>query len=360
MQLFQPQFKTFGLDISDQSVKVAAIEPKGKDEYELVSFGEETIHEGAMEHGEIKDGSAVARAIETAIHNVIGKPLKGRYAVVSLPEEKSFVRVIQLPRMKAEELAAAVPWEIEANIPLSVDEVYYDWQNVSTRIQALDHFDIAIAATPQPIADNYLSVLKKAGVIPYAFEIESIPISRALLKNGTAERPVLIVDFGSNRTSFIIFSGTAIRFTSSTTFSSAQMTQQITKDMSLPFAEAEKLKRTFGLDKRKMRGRIFRAVSDTLNHIVGYIQTHIAYYRDHAPHEHEGKAEIAEIILCGGGSNLLGLDTYLSVELKLPVHRGNPWINILKPPLKEIPLLPYDRSLGYTTALGLALRSMND
>lgn len=48
------------------------------------------------------------------------------------------------------------------------------------------------------------------------------------------------------------------------------------------------------------------------------------------------------------------------MELKVPVELGNPWINILPKPLKEVPELPYEKSLGYTTALGLALRGTRE
>ncbi|MBI4128549.1 MAG: type IV pilus assembly protein PilM [Parcubacteria group bacterium] len=360
MALLEPKFKTFGLDISDQSVKVAAIEKMNDGTLELVSFGEEVVHSGAIEHGEIKDPSFVARAIQSAMQSAIGKPLTSPYIIASLPEEKSFARVIQLPRMKKEELAAAVPWEIEANIPLPVDQVYYDWQTVSAEANSLDHVDILIGATPQGVVDQYLDTVRKAGLTPFAFEVESIPVSRALLVNGVAEKPVLICDLGFNRTSFIIVSGEAVRFTSSTTFSSGQMTQQIAKDLAISLVEAEKVKRTYGLDKKQLGGKILRSVSDILARIVGYAQTHIAYYRDHGTHEHGTPPEISEILLCGGGANLIGLDTFLSVELKLPVRRGNPWTNILKPPLKEIPLLPYERSLSYATAIGLALRAVEE
>jgi len=46
---------------------------------------------------------------------------------------------------------------------------------------------------------------------------------------------------------------------------------------------------------------------------------------------------------------------YLALALGIPVEIGNPWTNILKEPLKEVPGLPYRRSLSYTTSLGLAL-----
>ena len=96
------------------------------------------------------------------------------------------------------------------------------------------------------------------------------------------------------------------------------------------------------------------------------LKKYIDYYQTHIGHEHfanKDSKSIKEILLCGGGANLKGLTDILSLELQLPVSTGNPWVNILPQPLKEIPELPYDKSLSYTTALGLALRgfkSAND
>ena len=70
--------------------------------------------------------------------------------------------------------------------------------------------------------------------------------------------------------------------------------------------------------------------------------------------------EVEKILLCGGGANLKGLANFLALELKSPVELGNPWINILPEPLKEIPELPYEKSLSYTSTLGLALRGIKE
>jgi len=74
------------------------------------------------------------------------------------------------------------------------------------------------------------------------------------------------------------------------------------------------------------------------------------------PAEVKGK-KIAKILLCGGDSNLFGFSEYLSYELKTPVELSNPWINITSFS-EHIPEIELRESLIYTTALGLALRSV--
>jgi len=64
------------------------------------------------------------------------------------------------------------------------------------------------------------------------------------------------------------------------------------------------------------------------------------------------------VLLCGGGVNLKGFAEFFSKQLKIPVELSNPWINILPAGKKETSKLPYQESLRYTTALGLALRGV--
>ena len=73
-------------------------------------------------------------------------------------------------------------------------------------------------------------------------------------------------------------------------------------------------------------------------------------------HGHNGG--IKKILLCGNGANLKGLSAFISSELKITNELANPWMNILPSSLKEVPGLSFKESLGYTTALGLALRGV--
>jgi type IV pilus assembly protein PilM len=370
--------EAFGLDISDFSLKFSELK-KNKRGLILSSFGEAEIPRGIIEGGEVKDEDSLAKIIRESINKVKGKKLKTKYVIASLPEEKSFLQVIQLPKMTREELKKAIKFEAENYIPLPIEEVYLDFQIVQPLYNHIDHLDVLIAALPKKIIDPYLSSIKKSGLIPTVLEIESQAISRALIKNEVSPSPVLIIDLGATRTSFIIFSGYSLRFTSSILVSSQIFTESISKSMNIDLLEAEKLKQKYGLEtrekisfKKKLKGiefekeitedkRIFNALIPPIIDLVEQIKKHLNYYQTHVSHEHldpGNKESVKKILLCGGGANLKGLSDILSLELKIPVVMGNPWINILPSPLQETPELPYEKSLSYTTALGLALRGV--
>jgi type IV pilus assembly protein PilM len=364
--------EAFGLDISDLSSKIIKLKKK-RGVLTLASFGEAKINPGIIEGGEIKDEEALSKIIKEAILKTKGAKLGTKYVISSLPEEKAFLQVIQLPIMKEEELERAVLFEAENYIPISVDEVYLDFQVVQPVVDHLDHIDVLIAALPKKTVDPYFNSIKKAGLQPKAFEIESQAISRAIVKNELSPFPVLLIDFGATRTSFIIFSGYSLRFTASIPVSSQKFTEAISKTLKIDLAEAENLKIKYGIEEKikvklknekseieKENSEIFEALIPSFTDLAEQIKKYINYYQSHAQHEHlppNGKA-ISKIILCGGGANLRGLVEFLTAELKIPTEMGNPWINILPKELREVPELPYEKSLAFTAALGLALRGI--
>ena len=181
---------SFGLDISDLSLKIIKLKRKGKF-FDLASFGEEEIKPGIIKEGEIKNEEKLAEIIKGAIKKVKGEKIRTKYVIVSLPEEKAFLQVIQMPRMSEEDLKSAVVYEAENYIPLPIEQVYLDSQIVPPVYDHLDHFDVLIAALPKKTVDPYLSSLKSAGLKPKALEIESLAVARALIKSEVTSFPVL-------------------------------------------------------------------------------------------------------------------------------------------------------------------------
>ncbi len=354
--------KTFGLDISDLSLKVVELEKKRKG-FGLSRWGKKEIEPGIIQKGEIKDKKRFSEEIKKTLKNLQGGKLSTKYVVVSLPEEKSFLQVIQMPKMSQKELKKSVFYEAENYIPLPIEDVYLDCQVIKPVQNNLDHFDVLINALPKKTIDPYIFSLKKAGLTPKVLEVESQAVVRALVKDQKSTSPQLIIDIGQSRTTFIVFSGYSLRFTFSVFLSSKDITKSISKGMNISFSEAEQIKKKYNLnerDKNKESEQIFKFMNPILKGLVKQTQKYISFYKTHISHEHLGSGkggEIKKVVLCGGGANLKGLDNFLSQKINVPVKIGNPWINIFPDSSKGNPKLGPEESLSYTTALGLALRN---
>ncbi len=367
MKFLSLKDEAFGLDFSNLSLKIAELKSRG-DYYRLRSWACEEVKPGVIEGGDIKNRKEAVKSIKKAVDKAREKGLKTDKVVASLPEKKAFLQVIRMPKMEEEELSSAVPFEAENYIPLPIDQVYLDFQSIPSFDKKSKHSDVLIAALPKDIVDSYVDCLKKADLSLQVLEVESQSISRALIKDGKSPYPVLIIDFGKSNTSFIIYAESSLRFTSSISLSSYKLNNKISDALGIDLDAAEKLKIKHGLqpDEMKVKGKkisnkeYVSAVNSVAEELRTQVERYTAYYQGHAKKSGEPLQKIKKIILCGGGANLKGLADYLSLSLKIPAELGSPWANILPDPLKEAPRLPFEESLGYTTALGLALRGQRN
>lgn len=369
--------EAFGLDISDSSVKIAKLK-KRKHDFDLACFGEQLIPEGVVVGGDIRDERALADLIKKTLANIKGEKLNTKEVIVSLPDEKTFLRVIQLPKMAPEELEKAVFFEAENHIPIPLKDSYFDFKAVDPIINHLDHGDVLVVATPKNVVDSYSRAVKLAGLSPRVFELESLSISRALIKNMITINPILLIDFGATRTVLVVFAGRSIRFTSLLTFSSKQLTQDLAAGLNVNLDQARKIKIDQGLAprikvqlqektgdfqlERKITEdeKILGILDSSLSRLVSEIKEFLAFYYSHRDHEHlpPSRNEIKKILISGGGANLKGFDGYLRKKLGISTVIGNPWTNILPEPETRIPEEYLRKSLGYSETLGLALRGI--
>ena len=351
--------QAFGLDISGLSVKVVQLEKKRKG-LRLSSFGNTELAQGVIESGEIKKEEQLVDAISRTLKQVRGKKIHTKYVVAALPEEKAFVQVVQIPRMEEQEVAQAIRFQAESYIPYPIDTVYIDFAIITPLRNHVDHLDVLVASLPRAVVDSYVSVLEKAGLTPVALEIDAVAMTRAVVEKGVSPIPLLIVDIGNARTKVSIFSGYSVRFTTSLSICAKQFTEAVAKSLHVDEEKAEEFKRHYGLHTPEdaLGQEIFQAMIPTATDFAEQIAKYLEYYESHVPHQHAGQPQkkITKIMLCGGGANLKGLPEFLMRTMKVEVAQGNPWINILSPDVKELPLLSFQESLGYSCALGLALR----
>jgi type IV pilus assembly protein PilM len=359
-----PEF--FGLEISDFSIKAIFLKKRGNI-LKSINFSETKIPQGIVQEGEIKDEEKLANLIKETIKR--GK-INTKYVVASIPENKVFLEIIQMPKLNEEELRSAILYEAENYIPLPLEEIILDFQIIGPVYEDSQKLNVLLIACPKKIANSYLTTLKLAELFPLAFEPESFAITRALIEKGKDQPPVLLIDFGATKSTFIISSGNLPKCSFTSPLSANTLTQVLSKTLNISFEEAEKSKIQWGLEEKiKMeirdhetiliheRGKIFEALIPPLVDFAQQIERYLYYWETHtAYHTSSAEKKISKVILSGGGASLKGLKDFLSLELKLPVELGNPWVNITKdPPTK----LKNFNSLEYTVTLGLAQRVIN-
>ncbi len=347
----------FGLDISDLSIRIVKVR-KRQNKLFLAAFGETFLPPGIVKRGEVIEPEKLAKAIKKLIKKTKG--INTRYVVASLPEEKSFLRVMQMPKMSEKEIKSAIRFEAENYIPFSIDKVYLDAQIIPSGLEDQGYAEVLLVAAPRKTVDSYITAFNLAGLIPVALETESQAIARALLGKKPAFSPLFLVDWGATSVNFSVYYGTALRFTSFIPVSSGRLTLAIAQNLKKSLSQAEELKKKYGLKGSGRQGkRVFGALSPLIAEVVDQIKKHIDYYQVHTFYKdtpYNGK-NIKTIVLCGGGANLKGLVQLLSKETGLIIKQGNPLSNF-PASVKETKGLSRQKLLSFTTAIGLALRGL--
>ena len=345
---------SFGLDLSDLSMKALWLDRSG-DHDSVASFGSVPLPFGSVVDGEIMNAEVVKTAVTNLLEKSGPKKLKTRKVICSLPETKAFLRIIAIPKMEEEEVREAIKWEIEANIPLTLDQVYYDWQILELNLsQEKNKMSVLVVAVARSVVDQFQMVLESAGLEVLGMETESIAQARALLAEKDETTTTLIVDVGDRRTSFLIAIGSTPCFTSSVPLSSQMITDAISKALHLSFEEADQLKIKHGLGSLALKSPVLKAAEPVLENMAVEIEKSIDFYLSNLRYS----KNIDSIVLCGGGSNMNGFLPYMSRRLARPVEFGNPWINVHLG--REIPLIERKKAVQYSTAIGLALRGLDE
>lgn len=344
----------FGLDLSDLSVKAVWLEREGTEEI-VSSFGSVPIALGSIIDGDIVKEDIVAQAIRVLLDTTLPRPVKTRKVICSLPETKAFLRIVSLPTMAPDEVKEAIKWEIEANIPLTLDQVYYDYQVLDRKLfKEKNKMSVLVVAVARSTVDQIYSLLEKVGLEVVGLETESIAQARSLLLDKDEDKTRLIVDIGDRRTSFLVSIGHTPCFTSSIPLSSQMITDAISKEMRIPFEEAEAMKIKYGLGSLAMKSPLFKAAQPILENLAVEIERSVSFYLTSLGYS----TAVDNIVLCGGGSNMRGLLPYLTKRLNQSVEFGNPWVNIKLG--RTLPPIDRGHSVQYSTAIGLALRGLDE
>ncbi len=346
--LFRNHLKAFGLDISDRVLRIVNLGGRGG-RPTVLSVGELALPENLITAGEIRESDQVAAALTRLVSSVKGDRLTTRYVAACLPERKSFIKVIQVPREKAE-VNEAIEFEISQHIPFKLDEVYLDWQRLPATDDGMEH--LLVAACPKTIVDVYTEMLHAAGLEPVILEVESVAVARAIIDERTSPQlSTLLVDIGRDRSSFIIWSAGTIHLTASSVAASGRvMTDAIIRALDFNDEQAERAKSICGLDPRIGRGVVKRALGPAVDELIRIIKNTLTFQRSHFPLSRP----IEQIIMTGGSAKMLGLSAAVAAAVGVPAVLADTSARLSR--FAGSRLIPPAALLSYPTAIGLALR----
>lgn len=341
MTLFGGNSQHFGLDIGTNSIRLVQLSG-GPDKYTLEAFGVAEIPAGILQSDSKLDHQKLAEIITGLLKK---SQVDTRNVVSAIPGTSVFNAVVKMPPMTQSELAKAIIYQAEQNIPLKLEEVKYDWQVIKQDPDTKELTVMIIAAAKGKVG-QMMNLFQYADLNVLALETATVAIARSL---STPSDPlVLVLDIGATTTEIAIVENGILTQTRSFPLAGFAMTRAVSQNLGLEMDQAEQFKKKFGLAQDKLEGQVYRVIEPILKNILYEAVRSSKFYQ-----EQSGKT-VNRVVLTGGSSRLPLIAEYIKSYMGMEVIFGNPWSNIsfqssFNDKLNEI-------APEFATAIGLAMR----
>jgi type IV pilus assembly protein PilM len=371
---------SFGIQIEDNAIRMSEIKKSGKG-LEITGFFKKSLDSGVVERGVVKKIKILAEIIDQSMLNCTPSSIKKRKVICSVPEYKSFVKIVDVPFMREEEAAETIKWEIGDNIPLPLERIYYDWKIVESD-QEKGIMKVLLVAASKNVIDSRIKALEKCGLTPIGFIPDSFGLNQCFAvekkidnetnkKNNSNQQneKIKMIDgsqlsaiiyFGDEKSVVFARKGTTILFSSSIFFNASDFIRKIVEMIT----EGEEKK-----SQNPKQDEILKKIGDNgfslKNKEEDYykkariiIQELLKEVRD-ALNYFEKKEEITmpSVYLTGAGASLKGIEELLSEELNTKVEKGKELINYKLENKKLV--IPENFICDYSIVLGNALGQLN-
>ncbi|MBI5613528.1 type IV pilus assembly protein PilM [Candidatus Gottesmanbacteria bacterium] len=342
---------TIGLDIGSHSIKlIELLEDKGV--YTLHAAGLVPTPVKIMSSNDTKDKEAVAVAIKKLFSDAV---VSNRVVNIALPESQVFTRVIQMPKLSERELASAIQWEAEQYVPLPLDQVSLDYSLLQSSSKTGgsvtdtgEMMDVLLVASPKILIEKYVQILELSDLTVSVAETEILAATRAMARTITSVKNAIILSLGAQTSDMAIVRNGTLAFTRSISAGGEALSRALSQGFGFEQHQAEEFKRTYGLEKDKLEGKIVGATKPIMDTIVGEMKRAIAFFQERYKEE-----RVQVVLLSGGTARLPGIVVYMAEQLGIETQIANPFIGIKR----DSRFLVLDaQGPTFTVAVGLALR----
>lgn len=361
--LFSPkETSVLGVDIGPSSVKVVQLKKKGGRAI-LETYGELILGP----YGGTDSGRSTVLGVDK-ISEAVKDLLKEANTTtmncgMSIPVGSSMIAFIKLPTTDERQLKEMVPIEARKYIPVPISEVNLDYWPIPKDEATVSEFqngqkvdatnretEVLLVVIHNDAITRNKDIQNAVGFNNVFSEIEIFSCMRAVLEPSIT--PQMIIDFGSSSTKAFIVERGILRSSHVINRGSQDITLSISKSMSIPFEEAEKIKRNQGILSEGNQGGIVEVSSVTVDYILAEVGRVILGY-----HRKNGK-KISKIILTGGGALLKGLREKAISAFDTPVEIADPFSKVEYPAFLDNVL----KNTGpeFAVAIGLAIRKLQE
>lgn len=334
-----------GIDIGPSLIKAVELNPHGK-EWKLTSAASLASPIGGLIPNSRESIATISQVLSRLIKEAGFRTTR---AVISLPEEKVFTHLVNLPKMKEEEVEQTLQWQVEQYIPMPIDQTTWSYQVLGKDGTENEGLEVLLIAAPKILVETYKSVADIVGLELLAIETELVAISRSIVSANSLLN--VIVDIGSKTTGIGIVKSGLLVFSRSIATAGDAFNRAIASSLDLDIKQAEEYKNSYGFSSKYLDGKLIIAMKPVIGLIIEEIKKTIDYYTS----KHQGQSPTS-VMITGGVAVTPDIISQMSIALGMEVILGDSFSKVKLDDNQHKGLA--NTYNIYSVATGLALREI--
>ena len=261
---------------------------------------------------------------------------------ITLPSKLSFQRLSKLPPIPGSRSAIdkIVEYEARQTVPYAINDVEWGYQLIRHQweekrmetqedgtllevVEPREDYEAMFVAVKTDIITAYTDVIEDSGKKVISVEIAPVALFNAALSAQVKEEePTLLLNIGSRSSSLMIADGNRA-FIRDIPIAGDTITNQISKEFNISFAEAEQMKMRYGFvalggayeePDSELAATISKIARNVMTRLHGEVSRSVNVWRA----QHGGSA-LKQVLLSGGSSTMLYMSEFFQEKLRLPV-----------------------------------------
>ena len=341
-----------GLDIGSSAIKLAHVKPVGV-EFRVKKFGVFPLPPDAIVDGAIMDHVSVIEGIKTALREL---KVKEKEIATSLSGHSVIIKKVVLPTTTPEELEESIQWEVEQYIPFDIKDVKIDFQVIGPLREDPSKMDVLLVAVKTDLVNDYVSVIKDAGLTPTIVDIDSIAAGNAfgLCHPVSDEQVPMVVNVGASFMNINILHSGVPLFTRDVPMGGGMYTSEIQKQLAVSFDTAEELK--IG---KKDAGERTEKIADIMRTVSNILSTEVQRSYNFFSATYPDRL-VTKVYLTGGAAKSAFLKEMLTEKIGVDVELFDPFEGLMVEEGSVDRSLAASYNTAATVSIGLALRNQED
>src|ERR1700689_649944 len=336
-----------GVDVGASSIKVVQLKGSRKG-MSVARFGYAALPPQTIIDGHVMSAGTVT---ETLMRVFRDNRITQKDVAIGVYGQSVIVRKITVPMMTPEELEEQINWEAEQHIPFDIKVMSIDYEVLRRRPEA-GQMDLLLVAAKKDEINDYASIVREAKLRPVIVDINAFTIQNifeqqyGLPEDGT----IALLNVGAAVSSLNIVSRGVSAFTREITNAGSTITEEIRKQCSVSYEQAEAYK-CGGGPTQMVPQEVHQIIMQACDTLAGEIQRSLDFYLATS-----GETEIGRIYVLGGSAYLAPLAKAIEKRARVPVQLFDPLANLQIDAKTANEAEMRARAPQLVVALGLGLR----